>query len=596
MNNQTSVVWIILLGFQTLNSNAFEFFAESNGFFNMGRHVDIKFDQNSEVKRLNNIIEKLLGELTPVQTLLQVSDKLVSDTKLLIKSIEEQKEIEFIVIRKKLSQSLLMQDKTIQAIISTRAPHIQNSEILLTSINKLRQKLLTQDSSIQTTKEALIQFNIDQRLQAIDYSKIYQDYKDFLTKEISGEKKEVLKYLILEKANNNRPNSDMIFMSMLEILGYETSYIENSDFVRYYFELFGRSIEVSYKGYYVNGLREGWGKLSHMNYNVFYEGEFRKDYIFGKDIKLFHELGNLLLELANSDKKESDDQLLLERAYLSEKELLEEQDFRHLSLENSNGSVKIYHQNGQLDYKGELKNGLKNCEDGEEYYENGSLRYKGQFRENGYNGKDVCVFQPFLDIYQPLQTSNLLLKGNFKNGKLEGELTDSGDSRLYLVSPNSESLVWWASFSNGKFDTTNDKQKATILLNDPNIDCLYEGNYRNGLKHGYGYIQCRPNMVTVFDGEWRSNLPYRNKDSNGKNGYGNVIFRHRVNGNKVFEGTVNMGVDQWIYGYGSFYDAHGGTGMVMYEGNYRAPCLTALIFVTFDLELESFRQFVPAFS
>ena len=71
------------------------------------------------------------------------------------------------------------------------------------------------------------------------------------------------------------------------------------------------------------------------------------------------------------------------------------------------------------------------------------------------------------------------------------ELNDGPDSRVYLLDPSYQGLVWWANYKDGHFDTTTSKRetedyKATILLNDPVIDCLYEGEYKDGKKHGRG--------------------------------------------------------------------------------------------------------------
>jgi len=107
-------------------------------------------------------------------------------------------------------------------------------------------------------------------------------------------------------------------------------------------------------------------------------------------------------------------------------------------------------------------------------------------------------------------SSNLMLRGNFdENGLLQGQLTDGPDSRILMVDPSYEGLSWWTNYTDGLFDTQDLKDSSNddkILLNDPGIDCFYEGEYLMGLKHGQGKIQCRiPNNQAVFEGEWRYN-------------------------------------------------------------------------------------------
>merc|ERR1712178_147292 len=101
----------------------------------------------------------------------------------------------------------------------------------------------------------------------------------------------------------------------------------------------------------------------------------------------------------------------------------------------------------------------------------------------------------------------------------------------------------------GLFDTQDLKDSDDsdkILLNDPGMDCFYEGEYLMGLKHGYGKIQCRiPYNHTVFEGEWRYNLPFRNSsdlkdimDMENDNEMRNIIMYSRFNGGKIFEGSI----------------------------------------------------------
>lgn len=189
-------------------------------------------------------------------------------------------------------------------------------------------------------------------------------------------------------------------------------------------------------------------------------------------------------------------------------------------------------------------------------------------------------------------------------GVLQGGLGDGPDSRIYLIDSTWNGIVWWANYNkNGQFDTTQlvrglHDGKKSIMLNDPVIDCLYDGEYENGLKHGQGYIQCRiPSNINVFDGEWRNNLPFKNRDTGEgeEPAAGNVILYSRFKGSKIFEGSIRQDeLNGKLYGYASFYDAK--NAMLLYEGNWSAPCLSAVLFVTFDLEFDNVQPFLPKFT
>lgn len=49
-----------------------------------------------------------------------------------------------------------------------------------------------------------------------------------------------------------------------------------------------------------------------------------------------------------------------------------------------------------------------------------------------------------------------------------------------------------------------------------------------------------------------------------------------------------------LHGYATIYDSK--TGLALYEGRYKAPCLSAIMFTTFDLELENLEGLVPKFT
>jgi len=49
-----------------------------------------------------------------------------------------------------------------------------------------------------------------------------------------------------------------------------------------------------------------------------------------------------------------------------------------------------------------------------------------------------------------------------------------------------------------------------------------------------------------------------------------------------------------LHGYATIYDSK--SGIELYQGKYKAPCLSAILFTTFDLELDNYESFVPKFT
>jgi len=306
-------------------------------------------------------------------------------------------------------------------------------------------------------------------------------------------------------------------------------------------------LKVKYTGCLVNGKFEGRGILKHaQNDQIFYEGKFRAGDIFGAIYDLYYKEDSKMLEIICENDCE---------------------------LSKANGDVQFFHTNGQLALKGKVRKGLI---DGEckEYHVNGKLRYDGRFKQGGYEGCDLEVFHNYPVVsaqtekdYPLGQTpKNLILKANFEKGLLQGKVDKIFLQKNVLPGGNTFAMVENAFYIDNKLDTK-DGIKPDVKIRSPIQDIFYEGQYKDGLKHGMGKLKCAASGLTLFSGEWKDDLPSRNDDSELLN---RVVFYHRIFGKRIFQGTLNRRPDGKIGGKCKLFYFMNGEDC-FYEGNYSAP-------------------------
>ena len=109
------------------------------------------------------------------------------------------------------------------------------------------------------------------------------------------------------------------------------------------------------------------------------------------------------------------------------------------------------------------------------------------------------------------------------------------------------------------------------------------------MKHGSGKIYCQSTNKVIFEGEWRDNIPYKNKGGNSDL----ITFYHRT-GIKIFEGTIKKAEDGWFEGNCTLY-IYDDTNAILYRGNYRAPTLSTIMFVHWEMELQDHQPFIKNF-
>ena len=152
--------------------------------------------------------------------------------------------------------------------------------------------------------------------------------------------------------------------------------------------------------------------------------------------------------------------------------------------ENLTGGIRMTFSNGQVNFEGNVKNGLKHG-DGYEFYQNGNIRYKGRYLKNGYDGKNVVIYNSHLS------EDNVMFEGDFSNGLLNGEINFLW-FRDNVKQIFSYALLWNAFYINGLLQSNDDHKKLNRKINQGNacMDFKYEGYFDKGKKDDYGEIFC----------------------------------------------------------------------------------------------------------
>jgi hypothetical protein len=314
------------------------------------------------------------------------------DITIFLKMINEQKEIDFTILKDSLANSRSQQNREnfVEKTFMNRNSYIRRGQALLRNIVKTKRiiKMSIDRRGNFLPVDDQRTWNVNLRIAFNEFEEIVEIYQKTMATELPLESKQQIKYLILEKAINARPFSDRIYIKMLKSIGFDAQYVTLSGPTNYTFKCCDIDLPLNYTGYLVNGLKEGFGKFTYSsNSQIFYIGQFRSDMIYGPNIQLFHPKKNALLNLTQNPDDYSPDLAsetisIINVAKYNPK----------LTLELSNGSINVFHENGQLQFDGSLKDGQKDCVLGNEYYENGRLRYSGVFRMGGYHGEGIKIF------------------------------------------------------------------------------------------------------------------------------------------------------------------------------------------------------------
>lgn len=235
------------------------------------------------------------------------------------------------------------------------------------------------------------------------------------------------------------------------------------------------------------------------------------------------------------------------------------------------GYGKLYNEQNELIYKGNFQDGLKHGF-GEEYFaETGTVMYRGNF-ENGMKQGNGETFHRDNYLLYKGEHSNDTMTGNGEvfdrdgNVIYKGEIVNgqySGEGRLY----ESNKLRYEGQFHNGKFSgngveyTTSGKIKyegefqngqyggqGTTYFSNGNI--LYEGQFINGQYSGLGTLYYMNGLVK-YEGEYLLGV------------YNGTGVSYDKNGQKIYEGQFRKGKYE---GSGSLYNDE---EMLVYEGEFK---------------------------
>jgi hypothetical protein len=516
-------------------------------------------DSNSGVSTKKSDYDKFdidfVCDLQSKENLKSQLKELKFDLGLLSKIISEQKELDY--------QSTNIETNCSgdrQGMLKVLQQKLNKRDIYIEKINEFLGKLIKEEEGVfqvadicggNTFADAAKHFTDNIKKLAFGIEEVKTEYLDSIKKEMSPDWKKAMKSLVL-KHSPSSPN-DYIEKSRVKILKYLSFDVQKVENHKQVYELptFNIKYDLVYTGYLIDGGKQGSGKLLYPNQCLFYQGDFHENSIYGSTIKIFYDNKKPLVQI-----KCDSNQLL----------------------SNATGEILFYHPNGVTAFEGLVKEGMKEGF-GCEYYENGKLRYQGNFKKNDYHSENAVVYNSYGD------NKKFINGRRINRGKIEGvaQLWYNFDEERN----GGHAAIYGGLFVNGKLDTSGTDK--TTEHYDPIRDCRYIGQYKDGMKHGHGSLFCYDTETVLFEGEWKENIPVKNIASSSDK----VVINHR-NGKKIFEWHISKLPGGWFGGYCTLFDCDD-TANIQYEGKYKAPTLSTIIFGSWELELIDHLPFIPKF-
>lgn len=380
------------------------------------------------------------------------------------------------------------------------------------------------------------------------------------------------------------------------ILLHENGYIKyngrlvngqpHGDLVKLYYD----NGKLMYKGKMVQGKQNGTGELYHPNGVLKYKGQFLDNVFHGDDCSIYHnnyeqkyrgviDKGNITgenVKLYQDNGKIDFFGRIINGVKIYGKLYHENGNLRYDGLQQNNGvigngHVKIYHDNGNLYYDGFFKNGMKNGH-GKEFHYNGVLKYEGNFCNDKIDAENVTIY---------FDTGQFYYIGKVRNGLFQ----DKGKISLYKSGEANDTHK----------KTLNPEYKDGLLHNSdtkiaymsPGNVFRYNGDFKNGKKEGNGSLYNvgewddsieKYNTFTIYEGEWKDDLPY------GDDIVLNKMFHPDK---KHFKGNFKRAENGSLYGECELYNMR---QQILFRGKYKAPCLTSIISGSWEMELEPFEE------
>ena len=279
---------------------------------------------------------------------------------------------------------------------------------------------------------------------------------------INGEQKNVNGCAIIKERDSE---NDIIRGKFIEKIENEMTFIGEGEYKNKYFygkvKLLDENHELIYEGDYVNGKKEGNGKIVYQN-GKYYIGEFKEGERNGN--------GTLF---------DNDNSIIYEGQFKNDE---------------IHGKGKLYHNN-EIIYEGDLIDG-KVEGFGKEYLSNGTY-YIGEFKNYEKNGKgkiyginDNIIFDGFFIDGKPegkgrhIFHDNGYYIGEFKRGQYDGK------GKIY---DNYNQLKYEGEFRNGKYEGY-----GQLFYKDGKV---YIGEFKNGKEKGKGILLDKDNKI-LYEGEF----------------------------------------------------------------------------------------------
>ena len=326
---------------------------------------------------------------------------------------------------------------------------------------------------------------------------------------------------------------------------------------------------LKFEGEYLNGVRNGYGKLYDKQGRLQFEGKFSYGKYFEGMQKDYFNYYNSKEKLCSENEISNRKKTGKGKEYNSNGKLSFEGEY----LYNSRKKGKEYHK-GKLEYEGEYLYDRK--WNGKGYDENGNVIYeiingKGKCRE--YNLGDELIFE---GEYLNGKRSGKGKEYNHHNGNLilifEGEYLNGGRNKGKEYDVDDGEIIFEGEYLDGKkwngkgkeyfyynhqltFDgeyLNGKRWKGKMYNYDSNCYLSFEGELLNGYKHGKGKEYNEGKLL--FEGEYLNGKRWNGKITD-YDFYGNLIFESEIlegngkgkeyyNGELLFEGEYLNG-ERW---------------------------------------------------
>ena len=247
-----------------------------------------------------------------------------------------------------------------------------------------------------------------------------------------------------------------------------------------------------FEGESVNGQKNGKGKEYYDNSGVKFEGEYLNEEKNGKGIS-YNSNGILSFEgeyLYNFK--------LRGREYINGKLEYEEEYFYNKKwngkgydengniiyiLNNGNGKIREYYDNGKIKFEGEYLNDVRNGK-GKEYDQKGRIKFEGEYLNNKINDKGKQYYENDMIEYEGEYLSGER-NGKGKDYNDEGDLIFEGDysdgkrwnGKKWFIKPHNVKDIEYIDSLLYDFHMKNDINKSISI---------FEGEYLKGKENGKG--------------------------------------------------------------------------------------------------------------